>query len=294
MVPAAFASPSPVAVIYPEIREPYRSVFLSIINGIKKRLKTPIDAYALEKDYNIVMLRERLERAEIQVIIALGGRGLLAARKLQSMFKVVVGAVLVAPDGTELTGISLTPDPQTFFQKIKELTPDVKRVTVIYEQGYSDWLIERAEESIRNYNLKLNALPAKNFREAATLYRDVLSQLESETDAIWLLQDSILDEQAVLPLILQEAWERNLVVFSSNLSHLKRGVLFALYPDNENMGRSLAEIALKQIQNGDNIPLSVMPLRDLLIAVNIRTAEHLGLKLTSQMKREFDLIFPLQ
>lgn len=293
-MPAAFASPSPVAVIYPEIREPYRSVFLSIINGIKKRLKTPINAYALEKDYNIVMLRERLERAEIQVIIALGGRGLLAARKLQSMFKVVVGAVLVAPDGTELTGISLTPDPQIFFQRIKELTPDVKRVTVIYEQDYSDWLIERAEESIRNYDLKLNALPAKSFREAATLYRDVLSQLESETDAIWLLQDSILDEQAVLPLILQEAWEKNLIVFSSHLSHLKRGVLFALYPDNENMGRSLAEIALKQIQNGDNIPLSVMPLRDLLIAVNIRTAEHLGLKLTSQMKREFDLIFPLQ
>ncbi|QBQ56620.1 ABC transporter substrate-binding protein [Nitrosococcus wardiae] len=294
MVSAAFASLSSVAVIYPEIREPYRSIFLDIIRGIKNELKTPIKSYALEKNYSIEMLKEKLEKEEINVIIALGGRGLLIARELQSLFRVVVGAVLVAPDGTELTGLSLAPDPQIFFQRVKEFTPDVQRITVIYSQEHNGWLIKRAEQTIRQYELELNALPAKSLREAASLYRDVLNKLKSGTDAIWLLQDKTLDEQTILPLILQEAWERNLVVFSSNLSHLKRGVLFALYPDNENMGRSLAELALKQMQNSENIPLGIKPLHNLLVAFNIRTAEHLGLKLTSQMKREFGLIFPLQ
>jgi putative ABC transport system substrate-binding protein len=98
----------------------------------------------------------------------------------------------------------------------------------------------------------------------------------------------------ILPIVLQEAWERDLAVFSSNLAHIKNGVLFALYPDNKNMGRSLAELALNQMHNGESTPLGIMPLHDIFTAVNIRTAEHLGLKFTNQIRRDFNLIFPSQ
>jgi putative ABC transport system substrate-binding protein len=202
--------------------------------------------------------------------------------------------MLAAPDSDGLTGISLTPDPGNLFQTLKELIPTIKRVTVIYSQEHSGWLIDLAQESAKRYALKLNAFPTQDLREAAVLYRDILSKLESGIDAIWLPQDKTIDEQTILPLVLQVAWEQNLAIFSSNFSHIKNGVLFALYPDNENMGRSLAELALKQIGNDKNAPMGIMPLRDLFIAVNIRTAEHLGLKFTTQMKRKFDLIFPPQ
>jgi len=36
----------------------------------------------------------------------------------------------------------------------------------------------------------------------------------------------------------------------------------------------------------------IEPLRDLLIAVNLRTAEHLGLNLANNAKLKFDLTFP--
>ena len=43
----------------------------------------------------------------------------------------------------------------------------------------------------------------------------------------------------------------------------------------------------------DNLKISGgLPLRDLLISVNVRTAEHLGLEITSRQKRAFDLVFP--
>lgn len=291
---ATLAAPSSIAVLYPAIQEPYRGIFHNIMSGIESRLGKSIRSYALRSDYSIQEVEDWLKKSQVEMIITLGNRGLLAARELQPKFKVVVGAVLIAPDGNSLTGISLTPDPKYFFQKLKELIPGVKRVTVIYNQKHSSWIIKQAKEIAENYALTLNAYPVKHLREAAVLYRKTLGQLESGIDAIWLPHDQTVDEETILPLILRESWERNLVVFSSNLSYVKRGILFALYPDNKNMGRSLAELALKQMHNHENTPLGIMPLHDLFIAVNIRTAEHLGLGFTAQMKREFNLVFPLQ
>jgi putative ABC transport system substrate-binding protein len=35
-----------------------------------------------------------------------------------------------------------------------------------------------------------------------------------------------------------------------------------------------------------------LPLSDLRVAVNLRTAAHLGLRFTPRQQREFDLVFP--
>lgn len=291
MGPVALANSPSIAVIYPDIREPYRSIFLKIIKGIEDRLKKTVEIYSLEENYDIEAIKDYFRKARIRGVIALGSRGLSAAKDLQSMFHVVVGAVLTSPNGEKLTGISLTPDPAILFQKLLEIAPDIKRITLIYNRDQTEWLIERAIKSARFYGIEINTFPVKNIREAAGLYRDILRRLEEGEDAIWLPQDFTIDEQAILPLILREAWDRNLVVFSSNLAHVPRGALLALYPDNERMGHSLAELALKKIKNGEKLT-RIMPLRDLLIAVNTRTADHLGLNLTSRMKRNFNLIFP--
>jgi putative ABC transport system substrate-binding protein len=287
------ATPLSVAVIYPDIREPYRGIFRDVISGIEDRLGDSTKSYVLESDYGIQKVSDWLKREQAEIVIALGSRGLLVAKELQSRFKVIVGAVLITPDDN-LTGISLTPDPKYLFQKLKELVPGVKRVTVIYNREHSGWLMERAQESARIYDLNLNEFPTNHLREAAVLYRDILSKLEGGIDAVWIPQDPSIDEQTILPIVLQESWERNLAVFSSNLAHIRNGALFALYPDNKNMGRSLADLALNKMHNGKNSLLGIMPLRDLFIAVNIRTAEHLGLKFKNQIKQKFNYIFPSQ
>ncbi|EDZ67555.1 hypothetical protein NOC27_882 [Nitrosococcus oceani AFC27] len=289
--PVALADSPAIAVIYPDIREPYRGIFLKIIKGIENKLKKTVKIYPLEKDYDIEAVKYYLRKAQIQGVIVLGSRGLSAAKDLQFMFHVVVGAVLISPNGEDLTGISLTPDPAILFQKLLEIDPRIKRITLIYNRDQTEWLIERAVKAARFYSIEINTFPVENIREAATLYRDILQHLEEGKDAIWLPQDSTIDEQAILPLILKKSWERNLAVFSSNLAHIPRGALFALYPDNERMGQSLAALALEEIKNNKR-SIGIIPLRDLLTAVNTRTADHLGLNLTSRMKQNFDLSFP--
>ncbi|MEO8342304.1 MAG: hypothetical protein ABI536_00660, partial [Gallionella sp.] len=101
-----------------------------------------------------------------------------------------------------------------------------------------------------------------------------------------------VEESSVLPLVLQESWNQGIAVFSSNFVHVRRGVLFSLYPDNVALGKSLAGLAQGMLVSGNDGTHGMLPLRDVQSAVNLRTAQHLGI--TSARYQDFDLIFPEQ
>lgn len=294
ITPPTTAQTPPVVILYPDVREPYRGLFLKIVQGIEQGLKVPSAQYVVSENDNIPALGKQLVREQVKVVIALGRVGLLAAHNFPRELPIITGAVVIShtPETLDFSGITLTPDPEVLFDWLKSMAANIKRVTVIYNPRRDEWLIAQARESAKAHGLALNALPADNIREAATLYRGFFGQPKDGTEALWLPQDdSTLDENAMLPAILKEAWEKNLVVFSSNPEHVKKGVLFSLYPDNLGLGHSLAALAQERLAGGSKPP-AIMPLKDLLIAVNARTAEHLGLRISNQEKRKFNLILP--
>lgn len=288
----AMAEGSAIAVMYPDMREPYRSIFDDILGGIKREARGKVSTYALKKDADVVDIQSWLSKKKPDAVILLGNRGKAVAEKLNSGLPTVTGAAILSDKNINdgLVGISLAPAPGRLFDKLQELAPKAKRVTVIYHQRTNGWLVDLAAVAAESSGLELVQIPAKDVREAAALYREVLSKQSNSSDAIWLLQgDPTLDERGLLPTILKKAWGNHSIVFSSNPSHVKRGALFSLFPDNEKMGKSLAHKA-KQVMEGEN--KGTEPLQDLLIAVNVRTAEHLNLKISRSVEREFDLVFP--
>jgi putative ABC transport system substrate-binding protein len=80
-------------------------------------------------------------------------------------------------------------------------------------------------------------------------------------------------------------------VFSSSFLHVRKGAMFALYPNNLGLGRDLASSALATLA-GESRKRGVSPLREVLTAVNLRTASHIGLNLDYQQQRSFDFVFP--
>ena len=85
------------------------------------------------------------------------------------------------------------------------------------------------------WSLRLKAGTSRRVRELIILKGARVSETEYE----WVHH---------VPMALEAAWKRRLVVFSSNPLHVKRGTLFALYPDHELMGSALADLAIRQIQ----------------------------------------------
>lgn len=285
----------PVAVIYPDITEPYRSIFTRMIEGIEDRLQNKIPAIPVGNSLNIIDLQESLKRQNIKVVIALGRQGLRVARLLPKEYLVVAGGVLVSSE-TEARGLhiySLTPDPALLLTRLKSLMPGAKRVVVVYDPRQNDWLIKHAKQAARQIGIEIQAYEVQDLKSAVARYQEFLTTADPSKDALWLPHDTTtVQESAVIPLVLRGAWDRNLFVFSSTLSHVEKGILFSLYPDNLDLGRGLADAARARL-NPANTATQILPLREVLAAINVSTASHLGVSMSNR-RQSFNMFFPEQ
>jgi len=283
-----------MAVVYPDIGEPYRSVFATMIDGIEDRVRGKVFSVPVAMGANPPSLPDELRRRDVRAVIALGRSGLKIASGLDRQINVVVGGVLSVPE-SEAQGMlvqSLAPDPALLFTKLRSFVPAARRIMVVYDPRQNDWLIRLAREAAKAQGLELLALEADDLKMAVRRYQEILSSLNPKRDVLWLPQDATtVEESAVLPLVLRESWNQNLVVFSSNVVHVRRGVLFSLYPDNAEIGRFLAGAALASMQPGSSPARGIQPLKQVLTAVNTRTAEHLGIDLRASPQR-VHLVFP--
>jgi putative ABC transport system substrate-binding protein len=253
--------------------------------------------YPIAANADIGELNAQLKRNGTKVVIALGRQGLKTATGLDRDLPVVVGGVVSVPEGQnrDLTGVTLTPDPALLFSRLKNLLPGVKRVIVVYDPQQNDWLMKLARDAARAQGLELQAHEARDLAAAARLYESAFASADPRRDAIWLPQDpTTVDEGTILPLVLKNSWDRGVPVFSSSYLHVKKGALFALYPNNVELGRTLASSALNVLAGdpGKNGKQGIAPLREVHIAVNLRTASHIGLNIGYQQQRSFDSIFP--
>jgi len=284
-----------IAVIYPDIGEPYRSVFTQIIGGIEAKAKRHIANFAVGPNVDVGELNNSLRSQNTKVVIALGRQGVKVASTLDSNIGIVVGGVLTATENEmhDHEVNSLSPDPALLFSRLKGMMPGVRRIFTIYDPHQNAWMMRLAKEAAHAQGLELVTYEAQDLRTAMKKYQDIFAAADSSQDALWLPQDSTtVEESTVLPMVLQESWSHNLAVFSSSFGHVRRGVLFSLYPNNDELGRHLAGSALGYLATGENESTGMIPLREVLMAINLRTAKHLGVNTGRQ--QSFDMTFPEQ
>lgn len=287
----AMAGDGGIAVLFPDLGEPYQGIFLKIIEGIEDKAKTRVASIPIRLDADPAALAMELRRQDIRVVVALGKHGLKAAAGLDGSIAVVVGAVLAVGENEakDNTVISLAPDPALLFGRLKSLQPGIRRVTVVYSPQANEWLIRLARIAAKAQDIELNALPAEDLKTALKQYMEFFAS-SNKGDALWLPQDSTtVEESAVVPLVLKESWNRGIPLFSSSLAHVRRGALFALYPDNIELGKDLANFALGYLGSGTKPSKGLSPLRGVMAAVNARTASHLGISLN---QHSFNLLLP--
>lgn len=281
-----------IRILYPILAEPYASIFDAIMQGVEDTSRIPISRIALPPNPNIDELRKSVQPND--EVIALGGRSIQVAKLLPLQSPPIVGAVVLNParvnDST--IGVSLTPDPRLLFEKLRLFAPDIKEVWVVYRPGSHTYLIELANNAAHKLGLTLKAFPADELQDSAHRYKEMFNDGISSSTALWLMRDNkLLDEKAVVPYILEQAWRKRVVVFSSNPNHVSRGALFSLFPDNRGLGRQLGQLA-NELHDHQSPVAAIQPLRAVRTAVNLRTAEHLGLDIDTSDRSAVQLVFP--
>ena len=290
-----------VAIFYPEAKEPYHSIYQEIIAGSAKAASEydqtiGYEKFIITKKFDSQQIAQTLKNKQIYKVIVLGRSGWKLAKELSKLvnknstkiFQVVSGALPISPNG--VSGVSLIADPAYLFGYLNQVAPNVKQIHVAYSEK-SAWLIDLAKNAALTKGLKLNLKYVTSTAQAIAFYQQIFDSGVSNQDAIWLPLDRISSHDKItLPLILEEAWAKEVVVFSSKPSHAKRGVLFSTYPDNFALGKHLFTMVQELEQQPDQKNFAA--LKSTLLAVNLRTAAHLGLKYSSEQQQQFKLTFP--
>ncbi len=279
-----------IAVLFPDLGEPFRAIFTEIISGIEEQARQPVRAYPIGANHDMAELAASLKRHQAKVVVALGRQGIKAANALDAPLGLVVGGVSSIPDGERQVGICLTPDPALLLGHLRALVPATRRVIVIYNPAHNQWLVRLAREAARVLGLELAAFEARDLASAARLYQSAFEGAEGRGEALWLpIDPTTVDEAVILPLVLREAWNRSVPIVSSSVLHVKKGALFSLYPDNLELGRSLADLAIEMLAGAPPAP-GVTPLRSVHGALNLRTASHFGIPITPRIQRAFRVL----
>ena len=281
---SAAAQSAELLILYPEVRAPFSKVFDAISSGAEEGFNGGANSEALSKKSSVDKL---LNRKKPDIVLALGKRSLTEIDKAGSKLPVVLGAI--SAQQNNYPGISMVPDPKIILDKLVLLSPSVKKIHVVKKSQGSDLQLEGANKYLTSIGKELIVHESSDIRQAASIYGQLIDSA-SEGDAVWILQDGSYVNSAILSLLLDVAWSKSLVVFSSNPIHVKHGALFAVYPDNKSMGVSLGRLANK-VLNGSVEP-GMETLKDTLLAVNERTSNHLGISLSKEVKEDVNLLLP--
>ena len=291
-------------IFSPKLNNPfYQSIFNDIIRGIEDAAEGEVHTVRLEKSSSPFDSKSWVAEYQPDFIISLGSLSAHPRDKIDSHIPWLLSAVHRAPSHNarhpDMT-VSLVPDPELLFQKTIKLLPDTRHIHVVYHRS-DQALIDDATEDAKTLGLILESYRADDLKHSAKLHQRLLKQLNSTSDVLWLLQNPlIVDNRLILPRVLKKAWSRRLRVISNNFMHVKHGALISLYPDNYLLGqylwrrtRSLSEemhATVTEYTSKDHMEW----LQQAKVAVNTRTANHLGLHLNAMQKRQIDLTFPRQ
>ena len=266
-----YAQESPVLIVYPQVEEPLQGIYAAIIQGIEHKVS---NTELLELPEGIHDAQRELDRHHPSKIIALGKRVAETVHKSSYRGQTLIGMVHINP--SEAVGVSLALGSQDFAKRLAQVGPSIKRVFVVQEHTHP---------AITSSPVGSVLTPAIIIREGVDMTATIrlLGHLVEEestpSDAVLIpanLPSNIFYE------IARIAWDRKIILLSTNLAHLDSGVLMAFYPDLEGLGEQLGALANTGKFEFEN-------LKAVTAGLNQRVAQHLNIEIESSKLELFSV-----
>jgi len=276
----------PVLVVYPETDASLQHIYTAVITGIDHQVGSTTQL-ALTPD--MINLQATLDHLQPDHIIALGKTAAEAVRHSTYNDRLWVGMMAFTPP--DYRGVSLTLDSKRLVQQVAHFAPFIKRLFVVQEaRNLSVSLNEKAAASASK------AIKFKSANENSNEPDIILREGEDMIMTIRLLghlveQEATTRDAVLLPVnlpndILYEisriAWDRHIILLSTNLYHLENGALIVLYPDPVALGEQLGRLIAKK--NGQSESL-----QGLKAALNKLIARHLNLDFDAEALQRFEV-----
>ncbi|MEE4379627.1 MAG: ABC transporter substrate binding protein [Candidatus Competibacteraceae bacterium] len=291
VMPWLYAAERTALVMYPVAPPPYDAAFAQMIEGLTHSLDNPPHTLALPERYDLDEIRQWLSshRKPDTTVVVLGQRALGVAEQLNSGLPLMVGGVTQLPNQKiQAPGVSLTIDTTLFLKMLKRLLPATRTVVVVYN-AQQPGLIPLLEEKAKQQSLNIELVAVSDAADAVRKLTRTFAAADPKSTALWFTRNTLsLNNELLFPFVLEETWKRRLPAFSETVAHTRRGLLFALYPDYVGIGEELGNL----IKDAPETPTGITFTRAAQLALNTRTARHLGLILDAEILSQAAVLFP--
>jgi putative ABC transport system substrate-binding protein len=243
-------------------------------------------------------IAQNLVKAKVDLIFSITTPAALAAKKATAnnhipvVFGVLtdpVGAGVVtsiAQPGGNITGVTFGPQEAQRLAWMTKIAPNVKRVFIIYNSNDSSAKLafKTATETAGKLGMEIVSREARNPDEINA----ALADFPADVDALYVLPDSVVESK--LEDLLKVANERHLPTSVANIDRVADGPLYSYAMQLEPTGKQAAHIAdqiLKGIKPAD-LPIETT---EFFLAINLKTAEALGLTIPDNILSQADQIY---
>jgi putative ABC transport system substrate-binding protein len=254
--------------------------------------KGGLPATTIVKEYNLNgqlaegrQIAKSLRADPPDLIFAVGLKAAMAA-KLEVFDQPVVFCMVLNPEAhglptPNMTGIAVRPSAETQLAALRSVISNHNRIGVLYDEDHSGDFIRQAHRAAKQQGLELFAVAVHRQEEIPNAVRELLPKI----DALWLIQDQTVISESAIPFFLESTLDAKVPLFTFSLSLVQQGALGALVLDPWTVGQQAAHIALSRLGGQQaSAGLIQTPERHQL-ALNVNSAEHLGLALPPELIR---------
>lgn len=282
---------SEVAILISADRQAYAQAVQSFRSGLDPRHR--ITTYTLSgKPLADRTLGERIRTESPDLILAVGLRAALIA-KLELVDTPVLFCLVLYPEqnglpAPNMVGITMTVPLTQQFETIQAVVPHGRRIGILHSPHQDEGFLMEARDAIQMAGLSavLRMVPDE------TTLPSILRNLLPHIDILWLPRDPSLITLQSTPYLLDTALEFKVPVFTFSPGLVRHGAIASLAPSFQDIGLQASQLANHWLKPHSRKPaLRLMAPTQARLALNLQTAEALGLTLPSAMVAQAESIF---
>lgn len=281
-----------VVVLGDQTKAPYGQ----FVMGFKRHMSKQKPAVkfvdiSLDKDtQNTDRLSDAVQKDNVALILTLGSKAFRSAVQQDVNRPIIAGLTL---DKSELektgnaSGVVLDYGVETQLAWIHRILPEFKTVGVLYNPDESGHRIATAKKAANKLRLELIAKAVESPKELPV----AMDSLFRSVDVLWGMSDSVVLSRQTAKAVLLTSFRNKVPFVAPSSVWVKAGALYSLDWDYRDVGEQSAKMALSVLQGKKPSAIPIQAPRKVHYSLNLRTAEHMNLKLPGKIVDGAEQVF---
>ena len=222
-------------------------------------------------------LARKLRASNASLVVAVGLKAALAA-KVEIVDIPIVYMMILDPlkhqlTADNMTGTLLEVPIDRQLKIMRMFLPTVHQLGTLYDPLKTASRVKDAVRQATNSDFQLTGLPVESDKDVPQQLRTLLSDVE----AFWLMPDSTVLTNESVRFILESALARQIPVIGFSPEFTRLGALLSMSVNYGVVGRETGLLAKRILDGERQLPLDPVPIGQLKITVNLKTAKFLGI-----------------